>query len=126
MTKCTSTSDTITVDQGASLVMEDIRIFGNSHTGVRCDGKVKAVRCIVEENAHTGVFVFGKQASAEVVSCVIRKNGNSGVWANGGKAVLRGGVMSDKKMYGVSAWPGSKVTVAKASRASRRPSPRTT
>ena len=63
MTKCTSTGLTTCPMPGARLIMEDWRIFGISSlfagTGLRCEGDVKATRCIFEENQLSGVFVYG-------------------------------------------------------------------
>ena len=114
MKKCTSTGQEISVQEGASLVMEDTRTFGSSGFGVTCLGDVKATRCTVEDNGHTGVYVDGEEASAELVDFVIRKNGQHGVYVYESKVVLRGGMISENKLQGVDAFSGGKVTVAKA------------
>jgi len=60
MKKCTSTGGTasaiggaynIGVDSGCALVMEDSRVFScPGDTSVRCEGQLKATRCIFEDN----------------------------------------------------------------------------
>jgi len=116
MAKCTSTGQAI--DAGASLVIEDSRVFGVRGFGMNCSGEVKATRCTFEDNGFSGTLVSGKQASAELVDCVIRKNGWEGLLMNGGKAMLRGGTISENSLNaGVYAGSGGKVTVAKAEEA---------
>ena len=118
MQQCTSTGSSIRVDEGASLDMEDCRIFGSRALGVHCDGKMRATRCTIEGNADHGVLVHGPQASAELVDCVIRSNGSAatdaGVCVRQGKVMLRGGTVSKNKMLGARAFDNGKVTVAKA------------
>ena len=115
MTKCTSTGDRIRV-KGASLVMEDSRVFGCSGHGMQCEGEgdVKLTRCTVEDNGSVGILIYGEHASAELVDCVIRKNGSCGVLANLGMIMLRGGTISENVSYGVHALNSGTVTVAKA------------
>ena len=119
MTKCTSTGEQVTVEAGGRLVMEDSRIFGVSGSyGVRCEGSVKATRCIVENNQSSGVVIWRERASAELVECVIRKNGQRGLFVFGenenGSVVLRGGTVSENADRGVYAFGGAKITVAPA------------
>jgi len=114
MTKCTSTGEQIGVEEGASLVMEDSRVFASSGQGVYCTGDLQMTRCTVESNALSGVDVFGRQASAELVDCVIRKNTSSVMYVHAGTAVLRGGSVSENNRHGVGAWGCGKVAVAKA------------
>ena len=94
MTQCTSTGDMIYVAPGASLVMQDSRVFSGGDDGVQCYGNVKATRCTIEENIYDGVYVTGQDSSVELVDCVIRKNGDDGVFVTEGKAILRGGTIS--------------------------------
>ena len=49
MEKCTFTGRRIHVERGASLVMEDCRVFGCDGDGVNCEGgEVEATRCTFE------------------------------------------------------------------------------
>jgi len=97
------------MDEGASLVMEDCRVFGR---GLECLGDVTATRCTFEDNSSSGVWVEHTNGSANPTECLILING-FGVWVTrGGKAMLRGGTISGNKRHGVAA--SSKVTVAKA------------
>jgi len=114
MTKCTSTGEYINVYEGASLVMEDSRVYSNRHFGVVSYGDLKATRCTFEDSGNVGVFVSGHHNSVQLVDCVIRKNGWDGVNVFQGKATLRGGTVSENKGYGVRAYNGGMVTVAKA------------
>ena len=111
MTKCTSTGEGIGIERGASLVMEDSRVFGSGGHGVSCLGD-KLLRCMFEDNAHNGVSCSVGHSVAELVDCVICKDGLLGLTSQG-KIVLRGGTISENG-NGVSAGNGSKVTVAKA------------
>ena len=124
MEKCTSTGDriyirdsgksiTITVRDGASLVMEDCRIFGSGGTGVECWGKMVATRCTFEDNRESGVAVFGGEA--RLAGCVVRNNRQTGLSVAGvAKLILEGGTVTGNKRHGVVAFYGGKVTVAAA------------
>ena len=116
MVKCTSTGERILVPVGASLVMEDCRVFGSESVGVDVDGEVRATRCVVEENGAHGLFIYGTggKGLAELVDCVIRKNGSNGLLAIASKVVLRGGTISGNMGHGVRASDGANVTVAPA------------
>jgi len=114
MSKCASTGDVITVEEGARLAMEDTRVFRCGIGGVDCCGKLKLTRCTVEDNSYCGVLVGGEEASAELVHCVIRKNGQDGLVAERAKVTLRGGTVSGNKRDGVVAsGEGVKITVSK-------------
>ena len=97
---------------GASLVMDDCRVFGSGGVGVVCGGKVEATRCRFENNGSHGVLVYGGEA--KLVECVVRNNGGHGLSVGVGKATVAGGTVSDNKGYGVLAYYRSKVTVAAA------------
>jgi len=63
------------------------------------------------------VYVEEKHASVELVDGVIRKNMGCGLYVGEGKAVLRGGTISDNEGTGAFVTyvtTGGKVTVAKA------------
>jgi len=73
MTQCTSTGKHISVLEGASLVMEDCRVFG-SNWGIFCLGDVKMTHCIIENNG-IGVVIYAEdgertsyRASGELVN----------------------------------------------------------
>ena len=87
--------------------------------GVRCNGKLTATRCTVENNGGSGVIVGGElgresaECSVELADSVIRQNRKQGVHVYAGKVMLRGGTI-DENHNGVCAWNGAKVTVAEA------------
>jgi len=113
MENCTITCGQLEVWGGASLVMEDCRVFGSCGDGVRCNyGKLNATRCTIENHGGDGVYVVGGEA--KLVECVVRNNGESGLFVNGGKCILEGGAISGNKQHGVDADGRGKVTVAAA------------
>jgi len=123
MTKCTSAGNQIHVEQDASLVMDNGRVFscgdsgGSNSNGVRCDGNVKATRCTFEDNGGVGVIVRGlregMKASGELVDCVFRKNALDGVIVYEGKVMLRGRMICENERNGAFANHGQ-LTVAEA------------
>ena len=116
MENCTSTCSAIVVPRGASLVMEDCRVFGSGGNGVHCQsGKMEATRCIIEDDAEHGVNVF--RGEAKLVECVVRNNGRNGLHSfgsiHGTEVIVVGGTISGNKRHGVLAEEG-KVIVAAA------------
>ena len=114
MTKCTSIGEYIHVEAGASLVMEDSRVFGSSDYGVICHSDMKLTRGTIEGHGAVGVLMMGEHASGELSDCVVHKNGSNGVQVQTGKVMLRGGTITENKEHGVVAYSGAKITVAKA------------
>ena len=106
MEKCTSTGNPIAVAAGASLVMEDCRVFaatcGNlGGVGVYCEGTLEATRCIFEDHSSDGVHVV--RGEAKLMECTVQNNGRHGlsVTHHGAKAFLEGGTISGNKQHGV-------------------------
>ena len=81
---------------GASLAIDDCRVFGSSVFGVECAGKMQATRCKFEDNSSTGVFVYSG-GEAKLMECMVRNNGRNGleVRGSGAKVYLDGGAISD-------------------------------
>jgi len=76
MEKFSSTGGLFYVAPGASLVMEDCRVFCSGGSGVWCEGKVEAIRCTFEHNGSHGVDVG--RGEVKLVDCVVRNNNGGG------------------------------------------------
>jgi len=98
MTGCESTGRTIRVEKGASLAMEDCRVFANKASyrkvfrsaggGVWSGGKLEAKNCKFESIAGNGIEVKGEQALGQLVDCVMRNN-TTGLWSNTNVTAMR-------------------------------------
>ena len=121
MEKCTFTMHQVHVEPGASLAMEDCRVFSivsgrrpggadmENGFGMLCFGKVEATRCTFENNADDGVCVSGRYGEAKerlageakLMECVVRNNGGHGVCVGEGKATLVECVVRNNAQHGV-------------------------
>jgi len=124
MVNCTSTGDRLHVGYDASLVMEDYCIFGSSDSGIYCDGKLDATRCIFEENTRRGVR-RRRAGQSQVGGLRGAQQLGRRVRVQPGQMTLVGGTISGNKRDGVDAINCGTVTVAAAEHSEKRDRPQT-
>jgi ankyrin repeat protein len=96
----------------STVELDSCRIRSGAFVGALVLGGAPTIQnCRVDENASTGIYCWGKEATPVIAGCEIVSNGASGIsfYDHGMQATLNGTVIRDNKRYGINI--GHKVTV---------------